>query len=353
MTDALQALLAAAVRAPSGDNTQPWRFLVDTKTNRIDFYVDETRDPSPMNAGQRMARIAVGATLENVLRTAALNGWKTTLEEPTPSAVASVQVESVGGGSIAVDDALVRRVTNRRAYDGRPLPAETLARLREKTPPLEGVATHWIVERERLDPLADLIGRCDATMFGERSMRRAFLANIRFDAPARAEVEEGLSLASLELSPNNLRALKLLRWTPGWLLRLGGGLRQFASAARRLVVNSSGLCLLSAPDRQARTDVAVGRAMERAWLALTVEGLVGQPMMSLPVLDNALENGRPDVIAALGPDRVRGLIEEARRQVPEIGEGRFAWVMRFGTSDGVSGRTGRLPVSARVGEADG
>src|SRR5437588_12772428 len=65
----IEALMTAAVRAPSGDNTQPWRFSVDSGRGRIAIDVDPARDPSPMNAGQRMSRIAVGAALENMLRT--------------------------------------------------------------------------------------------------------------------------------------------------------------------------------------------------------------------------------------------------------------------------------------------
>jgi hypothetical protein len=243
-------------------------------------------------------------------------------------------------------------VTNRRPYDGRPVPDDVLARLKERTPPLEGTATAWVVGRERLGPLADLIGRADALMFGESSMRRAFLHNVRFDAPPGAEVEEGLSLASLELSAGDRIGLKLMRRTPNWLLHLGGGLRVFATKARALVASAAGLCLVAAPDRLPATDLAVGRAMQRAWLAMTAEGLAVQPMMSLPVLENALDNGSPDVIASLGRDRVEGLLAEMRLLVPEMGDGRLAYLMRVGFAPAVSGRTGRRPLAAVVREIE-
>ena len=66
----LEALVAAASRAPSGDNTQPWRFVVDRARGLVTIAVDPRRDPSPMNAGQRMARIACGAALENLVQAA-------------------------------------------------------------------------------------------------------------------------------------------------------------------------------------------------------------------------------------------------------------------------------------------
>ena len=54
MNPPIETLLAAAVHAPSGDNTQPWRFELDAGQGRIVLHLDPTRDPSPMNAGQRL-----------------------------------------------------------------------------------------------------------------------------------------------------------------------------------------------------------------------------------------------------------------------------------------------------------
>jgi hypothetical protein len=348
MNDALHWLLNTAVRAPSGDNTQPWRFEVDETAGRVVFLVDERRDPSPMNSGQRMARIAVGAALENLLRTAAHNGWATHLEEAAPPAVAAVRVDAIAGGSPGAEDVLRARVTNRRVYDGRPVLDDVLARVRSQTAPPEGTTTHWVLGPERLAPLADLIGRADATMFGEPSMRHAFLAKVRFDLPPATEAEEGLPLASLELSGGDLVGLKMMRWMPNWLLHLAGGMRTFAKATRRLVGSAAGLCMVSAPDRRPATDVTVGRAMQRAWLGLTAEGLAVQPMMSLPVLENALDQGTPELIASLGRDKVMGLLAELQKLAPELGGARLAYLLRFGYAPTVSGRTGRLPLAAVV-----
>ncbi|HZU34496.1 MAG TPA: hypothetical protein VFA18_01235, partial [Gemmataceae bacterium] len=285
MKPVLTFLLDAAVRAPSGDNTQPWRFQVDEDASCISFLLDEARDPSPMNAGQRMARIAVGAALENVIHTATAKGWQVELAAPSPPALAAVRVVCANQVTSEVDPTVAARLTNRRPYDCQPVPPAVLQRLMAKTPPMDGVDTHWIVDRQRLAVLACLIGRADGLMFGERHMRHAFLRNIRFDAPPAAEVEEGLSLASLELPSKSIFALRMLRWLPGWVLRSFGGLRAFASNAQRLVDSASGLCMITAPDDRCSTDLTVGRAMARAWLSLTTEGMSAQPMMSLVVLD--------------------------------------------------------------------
>jgi hypothetical protein len=340
----LETALAAAIRAPSGDNTQPWRFTIDPQQGRITFYLDETRDPSPMNAGQRMARIAVGAALENVVRTARKNGWDAELEPGEPPALGTLRLRSTGDHAAQPDESLAARVTNRRLYDGRPLDRSLLQRLESATPLLGGVRTHWITGSDRLTALAPLIGRADAVMFGEPSMRRAFLGKVRFDKPATEPVEEGLSLASLEPTAADRLALRIMPWVPNWLFKLGGAGRVFAAKARKLVESASGLCLIVAPDATADGDLLVGRCMQRAWLALTTEGLAAQPMMSLLVLENVLDHGSPNLIAAVGREELARLRQTLRASAPEIGAGRPAFLLRFGFAPPPSGRTGRLPI---------
>jgi hypothetical protein len=101
-----------------------------------------------------------------------------------------------------------------------------------------------------------------------------------------------------------------------------------------------------APDDGEATDLVVGRAMQRAWLALSAEGLAVQPMMSLLVLENVWEHGDAALLDSLGRGTLAGLRREFRALVPEIGGRRPAFLMRFGFAPAPSGRTGRLPLHA-------
>jgi nitroreductase len=353
MNKTFETLITAAARAPSGDNTQPWRFVADPEARRIAVHVEETCDPSPMNSGQRMSRMAVGAALENLLRAARSKGWRTELEEPRDRALALVRLCDFAGDEGEVDPAIAARVTNRRSYDARPVPPEVLAELRRQTPQLDGVRTHWIHQRDRIDSWASLVGRADALMFGEPSMRRAFLKNIRFDAPWDAEVEEGLPLASLELSAADRVGLRMMARIPDWLFKAAGVKRKFCATARKLVASASGLCLVVEEHGTPQSEVLAGRAAQRAWLALTTQGLAAQPMMSLIVLDNALHHGSAELIASLGQEKLEEMRQTTCSLLPELGDARAAFLLRFGYADPPSGRTGRLPRAASVSEVSG
>ncbi len=184
--------------------------------------------------------------------------------------------------------------------------------------------SHWIMDRNQIDSIADIIAESDKMLFDLPLFRDAFFANVRFDAEDSAEVEQGLSLGSLEIPRKERSAFRLLPRLPAWLLRVARIGSTFAKKTRKLVLSSSGLCIGTATDNAPSTDVVLGRVMERAWLALAAEGLSVQPMMSLLVLKNALDNGSPEVVKQLSSARIEALLHELQHVCPAR-EVRTAW----------------------------
>src|SRR5687768_5530580 len=124
-TTDLLGFIAAAQRAPSGDNLQPWRFIANAAKSRIDVFCETQRDLSPMNAGQRMSHIACGAAIENILTIASAQGWQTELEVVATSAksekcalLARIHFIARQDGKYATQtsELINARVTNRRLY---------------------------------------------------------------------------------------------------------------------------------------------------------------------------------------------------------------------------------------------
>lgn len=343
-----ETLIKAAVQAPSGDNVQPWRFVVDGDARKIAIYLDESRDPSPMNAAQRMSRLAIGAALENLLRAVESLGWKGEIEQPRDDALVLIGIDDAKQTNQQIDPLINTRVTNRRQYDSRPLPADVLAELERKTSQLDGIQTLWISQREQLDKLAVLIGRSQGVMLMEPSMRRAFLENIRFDVPWDAEVKEGLSLASLEVSAAERFALRMMRSIPHWLLRLGQARRTFAVSGQKLMQSASGVCIIVGDDGTPVSEILAGRSAQRAWLALTELGLAAQPMMSLAILESVLCRGKKETLDSLGRNETEALVREYHALIPQINCRSTAFLMRFGYAASPSVRTVRLPLDANT-----
>jgi nitroreductase len=336
-------ILDAARSAPSRDNLQPWRFVVEGDT--VSFLVDAERDRAPMNAGDRMARMAVGAAVESALVRAGRMG--ATVRFRTPIAPALVTITfSNPKRTPEPDKALVRRATNRRPYDGRPLDDMTMAALREACPAVDLARTHWF-GRERVRTLAPIIEEGEILYFREPNVRDAALGAMRFDARDREEVPHGVSLGSLELSGPERVALDAFRRTPQDRLEALGAFRKMGAAARKLMESASGVCVITARGDEPASDVNVGRSLQRAWLALTRQGMVAQPMTAIPALEALLERDPASLSGDLAA--ISAVVGGLRGAFPGVERGsRIAFLMRFGWAVAPTSRAGRRPLDESV-----
>jgi nitroreductase len=341
----VECILDAARIAPSHDNMQPWRFVVDGDT--ISFLVDHERDRSPANAGGRMARIGIGAALESALQCAGRLGAAARFEAPPQSALVTLRI-SPPKRMPEPDKAAIRRATNRRIYDGRAIDDPTFAWLQEATPPLEGVRTLWF-GRERVRTLGPIVEQGEAAFFAEPATREAALRAVRFDVRDREEVTRGLSVGSLELPPAERLNVDSLRHTPHDRLVAMGAFKRVGAHARRLVESASGVCVLTASGSDPTADVTVGRCMQRAWLSLTRRGLVAQPMSAIVQLATILEQDGANGTRLDDPQHAAGVVASFCSAFPSVERGsRIALLMRFGRAPDPTSRVRRLPLEDSI-----
>jgi len=339
----LEELVENAVWAPSGDNFQPWHFVLDHEASEISLYVDEAKDRSPLNHGYHMSRIACGAAVETLIRVAGHAGWRAEPKRPVGGALATLRFRR--GEPVPMPPHLIRaRVSNRRRFDGRTLRESVLERLEKATPDSGGIRTVWIHGRERLAALAPIIGRAESIHWLDPGMRESFRNIVRFDRPAAERVAYGLPLAALELPAYKRVLLQVMLHSPSRVVAWSGMLALARRHSRQLVESSSALCLGIAGDYSPDTDIAVGRALQRAWLAMTVEAMAVQVMMATCGLNDVLHFRPPCLDVTYHRDRIQALQADFRAQVPELEPGlRPAFLMRVGYAAPPSGRTGRLP----------
>jgi hypothetical protein len=325
----IERILDAARIAPSHDNMQPWRFVVRSET--ISFLVDAERDRLPPGAtghSTRAARVAIGAALECALLRAGRMGALVHLEAPAPGAVVTVTITQPKRMP-EPDKALMRRCTNRRAYDGRPVDDATFTWLGDATPVLDGVKTTWF-GRERVRAIGSIVAEGEGLFYADAALREASLRAVRFDARDREEVTYGLSMGSLELTQPERMTLDSLRSTPQDRLEGMGAFKKMGARAQRLVESASGVCVVSTKGTDPASDVAVGRSMQRAWLALTRKGLVAQPMASIPLLEAALEVDAGGGTLA-NHEKVGAVVKTLHTAFPNVErDARIAMLLRFG-----------------------
>ena len=337
---AIDTLIDAARLAPSGDNTQPWRFESTPATKSFKMMLVPERDVSPMNAANNMARIAFGAALENVYQTAQLNGWKITHISDTDS-ITVCALEDYPAG--AIPKSIKDRATNRKKYRGTELPESQLEALRQAMGS-EASQVVWITKPEDRKALCELIAQADSIILSAKPVRNAFLEKVRFDQPVLAVVNEGLSLGSLEVSAFERAGLRMMPYIPDLIIRKTGGPAMFYGAAHKLAFSASGFCIVTNSEESPTREFNAGRLFQRAWVALASEQLSAQPMMSLLVLQNMIHHLEQNQIPTINRERSLNLLNSFEQFLKKHSEAAASPVamLRFGPAEAPSVRTARL-----------
>ncbi|MGW7529288.1 Acg family FMN-binding oxidoreductase [Streptomyces sp. NPDC054783] len=135
----LEALLAAAVAAPSIHNTQPWRFRVNPYDQALEVRAVPERSLPLADPDGRARHLSVGAAVFNLRVTALHLGWRPDvllLADPgNPDLLATIRLTGPAGPhdpfrrETELYDAIARRHTSRMPFTGRPVPDPVIAEM--------------------------------------------------------------------------------------------------------------------------------------------------------------------------------------------------------------------------------
>jgi nitroreductase len=302
---ALERAVGLATLAPSGGNSQPWRFTYGSST--LHCWRDEDRSRSFLDFDHRATHLAFGALSENLrLAAGALGLGLKSQAFPDTSQPALVMNVAFGGRPepLSSEDARLQaqielRVTNRR-NEQRVVLRTDHRRSLEDIAARAGARLRLLAEPKGLDALGEILARGDRLRFLSRPMHRDMTNEIRWSRENALATRDGLELATLELSAADQAALRLVSdWSVMVALAETGGGEGLGRSARRSVAAASAMGLLTMPP--AGRDISAkdsyfrgGVALQRVWLLATELGLAFQPMTALVYLFARLEDGQAE-----------------------------------------------------------
>lgn len=286
----VNTILQAATQAPSGDNAQPWRFVVEEVGDeiRIDVYVVAERDQSLYSWGNRASFVAVGAAIENLHIAAAQFGFRTHIHLlPTnDNQLYAARItltegeESYGSGLF---EYVSRRVSNRKPYDGKPLSKEEIDILTQASAEVGHGFVKCIDDKKRKKMLGTLGSYNERIMLGNKLMHKFFFDHINWTKKEDDKKKVGFFIDTLELPmPVKLVFLVIKNWT---ILNILNRVLLFNIAASisnaRLYSHSSAFMLIVMPSNTAKDAVCAGMVLERVWLTAAKLGLSAQPVAGM------------------------------------------------------------------------
>lgn len=345
----LESLVAKGICAPSGDNLQPWKFRL--RENAIDLYIDGTRTSDLFDAGFRATYLSIGAVIENVALAASHDGYRTSVRYlPNGQAIGSPAATLTLESSNEPEDPLCRqienRLTNRRFYLRRAVPAQVLERLTQVGTAPGQARLILVSSGRRKRQLTHLIGQADQIRFENEKIHRYFFETVRFKKEEAERSRDGIDLRTLELDPLQRRVIRLVsRWERmRWLNKLGVS-KSFNLYAQFQVAGSPVLGLLASEGTAPLDYLKGGRLMQRVLLKIAEEGLSVQPMMAIPIfIINLQVNG-----GIFFPSRQRAQLLKIKEQFFRLfdlnDKAGLILLFRLGYAPAPTARSLRRPVS--------
>ncbi|MCR8695507.1 Rv1355c family protein [Rhodococcus pyridinivorans] len=276
------AVMAAATRAPSGGNAQPWSIVAEP--DRLTFALAHDPEPVLMDLHRRGSCVALGAALHNARVAAAAHGVlgpHTTVdrsEEPRPG-VPLVRLELGTGSDQRLAEchaAMLARATNR-------FPSESHAITERELEAMYGAADlvggriRVVTESADISIIAEILAESDRVRYLDRRLRAEMISELRW--PDDPDLNSGIEVDSLGLDVAETAMLDVVLRDDA-LDRLGewGLGRGLGKITRGRVLGSAGIVAVFTEGGSPADYIRGGAAIESVWIAAQQVGLAVQPV---------------------------------------------------------------------------
>jgi sulfur-carrier protein adenylyltransferase/sulfurtransferase len=348
LPEEIRQILDLSRWAPSGDNTQPWRFeILDGR--HVVVHGFDTRDHCVYDLDGHASQISLGALLQTMEIAASLHGMRMVfVRRRGPSDTRpTFDVEFTSDRSAAANSLgafIERRSVQRRPLKTRPLTAGEKSTLEQAVGPEYRV--QWI---EGFGPKL----RAAVLMFRN--------AKLRLTMPEAYEVHRSIIDWGQRYSEDRVPdqalgadagTLKLMRFVLGswgrvrffnrfmagtWAPRIQMDLIPGLACAAHVVIHAT------RPPETVDDWVAVGQATQRFWLTATQLGLWHQPEVTPLIFARYLRRG---IAFTRETDVARGAqaLQDALIDVVGSSSDRAVWMGRIGAGAAPRSRSTRLPL---------
>ena len=265
----LRELVRLATLAPSGHNTQPWKFRLEAGS--IQLYPDLTRRVPVVDPDNRELWISLGSALENLLVAAAHFGYHTETTYHLAGTAAdhvAVALRKTGpapAGRSALFEAIPLRQSTRSAYDGKPVSGGELRQL-EAAATGAGVTPLVFTGAAAMEPLLEYVVAGNEQQLTNDDFKQELVRWIRFNDREALASRDGL-LSRGSGNPS------LPRWVAN--LFIDSSLKPATQSKKDAlhIRSSAGLLLFTSTENNPAAWLEIGRAHERFALRATALNL--------------------------------------------------------------------------------
>ncbi|MEK7650491.1 MAG: nitroreductase family protein [Patescibacteria group bacterium] len=349
--DDIQEIIDLAIWAPSGDNSQPWRFQIIE--NKLRIFNIPNRDNPILNFQQSGSYLAHGALIENLNLLAKVRGYDSTIilfpDKTNSDFVAEITLvrNALGQVSDNLEQYVSKRHTNRKPYQTEPLDEPTAEALKGAVSQEYGQVV-LVTDRKKIDQVAPLLSNMERIALENKDLHHSFFRSIFWNKVRNQKGKPGLFIETLELPPPARPLFKLLKFWPVTCFANFFGFSRLASKGNAKLYAQSGayIAIMSKQDDPVGF-VNAGRLMQRAWLTATSLSLSVQPVTGVLFMGRRFLSGDTGDFTQEHVDLAVSSYQKLRSIVGLSDQDTIAILLRVGYGKTATARSGRMdPVYA-------
>ena len=344
----IKIILEAAIKAPSGENCQPWKFKI--QGDKILLFNQPEKDLSLYNWNQSASYIAHGAALENMSIAAAHYKYElrhTLFPDPLNlNLVASITLDrKESTNEIFLFNSIKRRVSNRKVYQSEPLSSEVQQELMKTTNNTDGIRLVLNTADKDIKKLGQVASIGERIVLENKSLHSFFFEHINWTKEEDDDKRTGFYVKTLELPEKDEKGFRMAsNWRLLSMLNLLGISKKVAEKNAQVYSSCGAMGIFTILDCSPKNFVQVGRLLERLWLKATELNVHVGLMTGVLFLKLRIDN---DPNHGLSKKHVT-LVEEYSSQLKNIfhinhGE-KPVILFRLGYGEQPSAQSSRLPL---------
>ena len=271
MQEDIKKILEIAINAPSGSNSQPWSFRVES--NKIYVIATPEKDHPILNYKNRGTWIAHGALIENIVIASSSFGYRTNvtifpdLNQPNLTVIIELSL-----GLLKADplfSVIPLRSINRKKYKNKLLTDIQKQELFDSISQFKDIELKFIEDYDKRLLIGNALSINEIVTLENKKLHELFIKEIVWSKKEELEKKSGLYLKTMELNPPQKIGLKLFRnWNIMSFFNNFKFARLIANDNAKIYASGAGMGVIVVKGKK-EDFISAGRALERLWLKAT------------------------------------------------------------------------------------
>ena len=258
-------LVAQAVKAPSGHNTQPWKFRQNESA--VEIYPDFDRKLPVVDPDNRELFVSLGCAAENLCLAAQTKGYKSTVSIGDTGVITISLTEDAGIKPSPLFEQIDARQINRSIYTGEEIAIDALKKLQSVSNE-KGVSVHYYAHQtEQFHDIEQCVFQGNVRQMENEAFTAELKSWMRFNKKHQDQTLDGLSYAVFG-APN------VPRWMAEPIMSMAVNAKAQNKADRKKIESASHLVLFTTANNTLNEWVGLGRTLQRFLLTATELGIV-------------------------------------------------------------------------------